>query len=141
MWNNLDIQVRNSLNIKQFKNKLNSGLSKVPKQFYAGERKYNIYHARQRNGCSSLYNDLYNNHVAESPTCTCQVEAEDAYHYFFSCRKFTRQRDILNDELSNININLSVLLFGSETLTNNENTRIFTAVQKFIKCTKRFEPP
>ena len=35
-------------------------------------------------------------------------------------------------------LNINILLFGDENLTTDENTNIFTAVQTFIKNTRRF---
>ena len=42
-----------------------------------------IYHARLRNKCSDLNNDLYVNYIKEVPTCECGVDVENAEHYFF----------------------------------------------------------
>ena len=51
-----------------------------------------IYHARLRNKCSDLNNDLYVNHIKEVPTYECGVDVENAEHHFSKCVRFAEQR-------------------------------------------------
>ena len=96
-----------------------------------------VLHAR--NNCSNLLFDLSINHLSPSPTCSCSAEVEDADHYFFNCSNYNNERDaLLRATWDFLPLNIYILLFGDENLTAEENTIIFTAVQTFIKDTRRF---
>ena len=61
--------------------------SKVPSYYASGIRRLSVLHARIRNNCSNLNLDLFNNFLRPDPTCSCQVEPENAEHYFLRCHK------------------------------------------------------
>ena len=138
LWNDLELETRESVTLQTFKNKLNR-TPPVPRQFYLGCRFASIHHCRIRNKCSALNHHLFINHVLDSPLCSCNVEAEDAIHYFFKCRKYIRQRNVMELELSNFNINVETLLHGNGNLKYDENKVIFSSVHKYIINTKRFK--
>ena len=76
--------IRNAGTLDAFKHKLNQNLPVIPKHYYSGIRKYQIWHTRIRTGCSSLKNDLFLKNIIDSPLCTCNSEEiENAYHIFF----------------------------------------------------------
>ena len=54
--------------------------------------KVSVLHARLRNSCSSLNQDLYDNHLRHDPICICLRGTETAEHYFFKCEHFMEQR-------------------------------------------------
>ena len=115
--------------------------SEVPTHYRAGNRYISVLHARIRNNCSNLLSDLYINHLSPSPTCSCSEEVEDAEHYFLRCSNFRNERVTLFRSTRDFHpLNINILLFGDENLTTDENTTtcIFTAVQTFIKDTRRF---
>ena len=56
-----------------------------------------VLHARLRNKCSGLNGDLFRNHIRYNPFCELCDVVEDAYHYFFQCRKYTVERQVFND--------------------------------------------
>ena len=58
-WNRLNPDIRNAGTLDAFKFKLNQNLPVIPKRYYSGIRKPQIWHTRIRTGCSSLKNDLF----------------------------------------------------------------------------------
>ena len=58
-WNRLNPDIRNNGTLDAFNYKLNQNLPVIPKQYYSGIRKYQIWHTRIRTGCSSLKNELF----------------------------------------------------------------------------------
>ena len=60
-----------------------------------------------------------------------------------SCMLYNRQRNVLFETINHIVngtviLDLSLLLNGNADLTNVQNENIFTAVQLYIKKSKRF---
>ena len=56
-----------------------------------------VLHARLRNNCSALNSDLFRNRIRNNPLYDLCDVAEDAYHYFFRCRKYSVERKVFND--------------------------------------------
>ena len=111
----------------------------IPKYFNDGKRKFSIIHARIRNFCSNLNQDLFDNHLRIDPTCSCQRGAETAEHYFFRCEHYTNQRQHLFRDTHEFHpLNVNALLQGKETLSDNDNSRLFHYVQTYIHSTGRF---
>ena len=83
---------------------------------------------------------FYNNFLRPNPTCSCQVEPENADHYFLRSHKYTIQRLVLFNSLRNfLPLRLEILLYGKPNLTDAENEIIFESVHIFIKNSNRFE--
>ena len=62
-------------------------------------------------------------------------------HYLLTCPRYTHMRDEMVTSISqitNLTITTDVLLFGNDEVSDEVNTTIFEAVQKFIKTSKRF---
>ena len=96
-------------------------------------------HARIRNNCSNLSHDLFINHLTQNSLCSCNLEIENAEHFFFRCPKYVNERTILFRETHVFHpLNLNKLLTGELNETIENNTLIFKAVHKYIKGTKRF---
>ena len=75
--------------------------------------------------------------MSPSPTCSCSEEVD---YYFFNCSNCSNERDARSRATRDFYpLNMYILLFGDENLTAEENTTtcIFTAVQTFIKDTRR----
>ena len=53
--------------------------------FIDTKSKFSIIHARLRNFCSNLNQDVFDKYLRIDPTCSCQKAAETAEHYFFKC--------------------------------------------------------
>ena len=88
--------------------------------------------------CSSLNMDLFHKNITESPLCQCG-SIEDTQHYFFHCRFYQGPRNtLLNACTTYQNPSLSLLLFGSSTLSLEANIAILEHVHKYILDTKRF---
>ena len=140
-WNSLPYADRNVDSTDSFKHRLNRNRAYVPRYYYTGKRRPQVYHTRLRTGCSALNFDLYSKNIVESPLCTCtRREVENAYHFFFTCPLYADQRNNLNLTISQYTtVTLNVLLFGDDTLPLSSNVAIFKCVQKYISDTKRFE--
>ena len=138
-WNNLTREARQVDSLNMFKQFLNRDREKVPKYFYGGSRRGQLLHTRLRTNCSSLSNDLFLKNITESPLCQCG-RIENAYHFFFDCPLYARQRIELFTSLSqHHNLTLNLLLFGDALQSDDINSSIFEKVQKYIIDTKRFE--
>jgi hypothetical protein len=63
-------------------------------------------------------------------------------HYILHCSRFADIRQELILSISNIpvNITINLLLFGTNELTDEQNTLIFVSIQKYIIKSKRFTP-
>ena len=141
LWNQLDIDIRNSPTLTAFKAKLKLHFKPpvVPKLYLIGDRSLSVYHSRIRNRCSNLNAHLHYNHLLESPSCECGFQTEDPEHYFFRCPRFANERQILFMNTRPYHpLNVQKLLCGNDNLTYAENEIIFKEVQTFIKNTHRF---
>ena len=94
-WNNLSMHYRNCESYDAFcyhvKKDFCSNV-KVPVYYLKGNRRLSIIHCRIHNCYSDLHNDLFHNHLRDSPFCESLEETEDAEHYFFVCKCFADQR-------------------------------------------------
>ncbi|MEW8548488.1 MAG: reverse transcriptase family protein [Candidatus Thiodiazotropha sp.] len=139
LWNNLDLQKRNSESLSIFKRSIRNIPYKSPCYLFVGERKYNVLLTRIRHSCSSLHADLYRVNIIQSPACDCGANIENTKHYFFECNLYNEQRNALFLSLNTVpNISLDLLVNGSSDFTEETNTTIITSVLKFIKDSGRF---
>ena len=141
LWNDLDIDTRNSDSIFSFKRKLRQLYNPpvVPTFFLVGDRFLQVLHARIRNKCSNLNSDLFNNHERDSQQCIFGFVSEDAEHFFFRCPLYSIERiNFFTNTRQYHPLSCRKLLFGVDYLSNEENASLFKEVQKFIKLTKRF---
>ena len=104
--------------------------------YYEGNRDVNIKHAQLRMQCSKLNAHLFALHVIDSPHCSCGNIREDCNHYLFHCPLFNVHRQEMFLSLRHIiphqNIDVDILLFGSNTVDVNVNNSIMKAVHTFI---------
>ena len=57
---------------------------------------------------------------------------EDAYHYFFQCRKYTVERQVFNDTVRGFHpLNINVILNGNENWNTEVNVVLFRAVHRY----------
>ena len=140
LWNALDLNVRNSENLKSFKNKIRQECNTAPKYFNEGNRYMNVIHTKLRHSCSSLNSDLFKINLVQSPSCSCSSPVENTYHYFFECSKYYDIRMNLFIELYRLHpdITLDILLNGSSNIEEDENRQLFLIVQNYIKQSGRF---
>ena len=93
---------------------------------------------RLRTHCSALNQHLHSKNIIDNPYCICGA-IEDTYHFLFVCTNYAEQSRIMNTALVEFgHLSLKVLLFGDESLSNDQNVKIFDAVQSFISSTNRF---
>ena len=115
--------------------------NKVPVYYYVGNRQGQILHARLRMNSSSLNSHLFIRNLVESPNCRCGG-LETNSHFLLSCPIYTIIRQELLTSLSGLplQIDSNILLFGSNQLSDEQNSTVFIMVQKFIIKSKRFIP-
>jgi hypothetical protein len=141
LWNNLDLEIQNSLSLPTFKNSI-SPITKEQKILYYGERWSNVHHARMRMGCSKLNSHLhFNIHVIPTPRCLCGHINETPEHFFFNCPITTPMRNTLLNNLRLLGpLYINDLLYGYADKPVNDNIQLFKCVHKFIKDSKRLVP-
>ena len=139
-WNSVPMEIRQSSSINSFKQRLHVPKKPRPSYFSYGERYWNIIHTRLRHKCA-LNNDLFRCNIIDSPLCSCG-KTEDAYHFFFSCTKYSASRnDLFNAvfKIDNLHIvDTHVLLWGDNSISIDDNVKLFSNVQLFIKRSGRF---
>jgi hypothetical protein len=141
LWNRLPNAMKSLRSVPAFKAAHKKLLPKRNPLYYFGERLESCIHARLRIGNSPLKADLCDIlHVIDSPVCSCTMgRPETAKHFFYHCPTFTAQRATLADELLPLNIrNVDHLLFGVPHKDHIINLKVFKAVHKYIRTTKRF---
>ena len=142
LWNNLDLSIRNSSTLVEFKAKLRNQdqKDKANDILSIGERKHSVILTRIRHNCSSLNADLNRVNIVPSSSCTCGANFETAQHYFFECRNYTNQRYNLLRALRFVSVvTLDTLLYGCSTFVNERNKLVINAVLVYIKDSKRFD--
>ena len=78
-------------------------------------------------------------HLANDPGCICGCVFEDAIHFILECCLYYEAREKLKLKLVFPHeLNIEVLLFDDDTLTEMQNLQIFKSLQLYIKRTKRF---
>ncbi len=114
----------------------------TPKWFSYGDRKLNIILTQLRYNCSSLNQDLANNHVIDDPTCkNCTLNVDEhKRHFFLYCPKYALPRRKLFHTLDDLHINheLETLINGSIDENIDTNKNIVDAVHTFLSETHRF---
>ena len=84
LWNNLEQEIRCSSAYSSFKSKLSRKKRrvKISNIYCIGNRYISVLHARLRNNCRHLNEDLYINHPRLDPMCDCYTGVENVEHYF-----------------------------------------------------------
>ena len=99
-----------------------------------------VLHARIRNNYSYLDNDLFNNHLHDNPLRSWCNEIEDIEHYFFLCIKYRNERHQFFKIARNVQpLTINTIGYSNETLQNQLNKEMLSAVHDYIKHTKRFD--
>ena len=146
LWNKLPANIRSCTVLSSFKTKLLKFLcvkTKVPMQFYIGDRTDQINLCQIGLNFSSLNDHLYTKSCIKSPSCSCSAVPGTQQHYFFDCLNYQDQRQELFSSITNFlspdyTLPLKLLLRGSPDLTGNNNVFLTTEVLKFIHNTARF---
>ena len=83
--------------------------------------------------------DLFRVHLANDPGCICGCAFEDTIHFILEWCLYNEAREELKLRLVILHeLNIEVLLFDNDTLTEMQNLQFFKSVQLYIKRTKRF---
>ena len=133
-WNNLPEAVRSADTLGAFKHLLTLDTPKVPAYYDCGDRLDQISHTRLRTECSSLNQHLFRRNLVPNPYCLCG-EIEDNKHFLLTCPRHTQIRAemVLSiQQKTNMELTTDVLLFGTDAVSDEVNTFIFKAVQKYI---------
>ena len=97
-----------------------------------------VLHARLKNKCSDLNSDLFRNRIRNNPLCDLCDLVEDAYRYFFPCRKYSVERQVFNDIVRGYYpLNINVILYGNENWNSEANIVLFRAVHRYEHASKR----
>ena len=90
---------------------------------------------------SSLNSHLFVRNLVDSPNCRCG-DVETNTHFLLSCPIYINLRHELLDSISvlPVQVNTKTLLFGSTVLSDEQNSILFSLVQKYIIKSKRFNP-
>jgi hypothetical protein len=90
---------------------------------------------------SSLNEHLFLRNLVDSPNCLWGGGSNFS-HYILHFSRFAASRQELILSISNIpvNITITLFLFGTNELTDEQNTLIFVSIQKYIIKSKRFTP-
>ena len=140
--NQLPLNLRHLPTISSFKREISNYIFQtniVPSYFSHGTRYLSVIHARIRNNCSDLKNDLFLNHISFENSCAFCDEGEDAAHYFFKCSRYHNERLQLFNTLRHLHpLNCHLLLHGNTELPLDANILIFDTVHKYIAATGLF---
>ena len=116
-------------------------LLKPPRYYSYGCRVINVLHTRLRHRASNLNADLFRVNLFNDPGCVCGWVIEDAIHFFLECCLYVEARDQLTNSLQFLDsLIIETLLFGDDSLSEEQNAQIFKSEQLYIKQTSRFTP-
>ena len=118
LWNNSPLSIRTETSVNSLKLKLKQHVyiaPQIPKPYIQGKRTESIFHCRLRNKCSNLNNDLYQNHLKNSPLCDCGSIFEDVEQYFFRCERYNNERVALFRATRKFHpLGVPLILYGSD---------------------------
>ena len=82
--------------------------------------------------------DLYSTNLISNPNCICGYQNENADHYLLFCNRYIVYRNKILSSLAILNmngveINVDILLFGNDFLSDETNCEIFLIIQRYIK--------
>jgi hypothetical protein len=139
-WNRQPEATKRAPSVKALKNSFKKASKKTPDYYYQGVRRWAVYHTRMRLNCSSLNSDLCSKmFVLPSPRCACGHGNEDASHFFRECPRYDDIRPKFLQDLTQYGpFSIRTTLFGSNQLSDIENSGLFKVVQEFIKDSGRF---
>ena len=109
--------------------------------YYYGERWLSAIYATLRIGCLKLNYDIsYNLHIPDiNPSCLCGAKLETVNHFLMHCKHYADQRQILKAKVEAITkFKYETILYGTDTISLQENKLVFDAVHEFILETLRF---
>ncbi len=117
----------------------------MPTYYYYGKRHLNVLHTKLRLGCSDLNFDKSLIGISNTDECSCG-EIENAEHFLLDCGSNLVVKVTMLDSITDLltangltdRINVDLLLYGSNRLSDDNNKKLFSFVQRFIAESKRF---
>ena len=152
-WNKLDNSIREAETVNQFKAHFKEFMKLKERSLFSVHDPLGVkLLTRLRLKFSHLKEHKFRHNFNDtvSPMCNCGTETETNDHYFLRCPFFNSHRKKLLDSLYEIDISLKginnttlvdILLFGSDSYSENINKNILSLTLSFIKSTDRFEKP
>ena len=152
-WNRLDIDIRKSDSISMFKKCILSFIRPLPNEVSNSHNPQGLkLLTRLRLGLSHLlYHKLKHNFLdIINLLCSCGSDIETALHFLLYCPNFMQCRNTLLSEIFEINSELitrndlaltQTLLFGDNSFSQYDNSKILDATIAFIVASKRFDDP
>ena len=150
-WNKLDPDKRSCLSYDSFRKALlNFIRSSENKIFNIHDQVCIELLTKLRLEFSHLREHKFRHNFGDTlnPLCSCSIEAKTTLHFFLRCQFFNNIREILMNDLMNIDRSLpslshdkliSVLLYGSDAFGNKKNRKVLNCTVQFIKNSHRFE--
>ena len=142
-WNSLHSDLREADTFLSFHHNLKDkilAVRKIPSYFMKGPRKLSVIHARTRNNCSDLKCDLFQNHLTDETRCAYGNTEEHVFHFFLECENYVYSRILMFRQTRKYHpLSLNTILYGKPSMSDNDNSFLFQAVQHFIQDTGRFE--
>ena len=152
-WNSLDTDIRKSDSISIFKKRILSFIRPLPNKVSNSHNPQGLkLLTRLRLGLSHLRYHKFKHNFLDTinPLCSCGSDIETALHFLLYCPNFMQCRNTLLSEISEINSELitrndlaltETLLFGDNSFSQYDNSRILDATIAFIVTSKRFDDP
>ena len=152
-WNRLDIDIRKSDSISIFKKRILSFIRSLPNKVSNSHNPQGLkLLTRLRLGLSHLRYHKFKHNFLDTinPLCSCGSDIETALHFLLYCPNFMQCRNTLLSKISEINSELitrndlaltETLLFGDNSFSQYDNSRILDATIAFIVASKRFDDP
>ena len=136
-------EIRSAPTVSSFKKSLINDVNLLkPSRYYSyGCRVLHVLHYRLRTRSSNLNADHFRVNLINDSGCVCGWVIEDAIHFFLECCLYVEAREQLTNNLQFLDsLFIETLLFGDDSLSEEQNAQIFKSVQLYIKQTKRFTP-
>ena len=149
-WNNLGPELRQTDKISIFKSTLTGMIVPKEKSVFNIHSQDLRYLYQLRVGLSPLKAHKYRHSFRDTPndTCLCQSGVESTIHFLLHCPFFNAHREdllsiiqpVLGDLPSTDDSTLTnILLYGSKTLSPEQNKQILNSTLSYIKNTGRFK--
>ena len=151
-WNDLEDDIKCATNIHIFKNKLLKKIRPKRKEYFGIlDKKGTRFITMLRMGLSPLHKHKFDHNFNDTPNAICPAKdgVENTSHFLLLCKTYNTIRTALLRNVTEIlkeNINsypnkkkIKILLYGSETLSDEENRKLLQESITFIIKSKRFE--
>ena len=151
VWNKLDLDIRNSVNLISFKSKVLKFIRPSENSIFLCNNPKGIQLlTRLRLGLSHLREHKFKHNFQDTlnPICNCGEDIETSCHYLLHCSLYTNERLALLNIIQGIDKSIleltdshivEVLLYGRKLLDISSNTNILNATIDFLLETKRFD--